>query len=127
MKDTKTNSNQIFNRPLRRTTFLGPMIGKLPKSGGSGGSTTYTKSVVYDEQKTILTITNVEDGTQKTPYDVNIPHNAITLYPNTSNPFADYGGLSTHWMKCLISADLSTYTLFFTKLPYKSINWLRFI
>lgn len=50
-----------------------------------------------------------------------IPHNAITIYPNTTDPFNDYGDLSTHWMKCLISADLSTYTLFF-KYEYQGRN-----
>ena len=51
-----------------------------------------------------------------------IPHNAITIYPNTTDPFTDYNGLSTHWMKCLVSADLSTYTLFF-KYEYEGRNF----
>ena len=51
-----------------------------------------------------------------------IPHNAITIYPNTTDPFNDYSDLSTHWMKCLISADLSTYTLFF-KYEYEGRNF----
>lgn len=72
MKDTKTNSNQIFNRPLRRTTFLGPMIGKLPKSGGSKGPTTYTKSVIRDDQTNTVTVTNVENGVQTPPYTINL-------------------------------------------------------
>lgn len=71
MKDTKTKSEQIFNRPPRRTTFLGPMVGKLPTFSGSGGPTTYTKSVINNNENKTLTITNVKNGTSQTPYTVN--------------------------------------------------------
>lgn len=112
--DAKQELLNAVNANKPRQSVGGIAINLARRGGGSSGPTTFTKSVAYNGQKTILTIINVENGVEQQAYEVNIPHNAITLYPNIANPFTDYGGLSTHWMKCLISADLSTYTLFFT-------------
>ena len=103
-KDTKTTDY----KPAPYCIFGEDNAGKVPVGREDG----LIEFKDYESGGTITLPLDYQDDNQ-IANKPEIPHNAITLYPNTSNPFADYGGLSTHWMKCLVSADLSTYTLFF--------------
>ena len=71
MKDTKTKSEQIFNRPPRRTSFLGPMVGKLPTSGGGGGQSKVIEIVESDYDPTKISenyLTYFTQGVNNGPF-----------------------------------------------------------
>ena len=111
-KDTKTTDY----KPAPYCIFGEDNAGKVPVGREDG----LIEFKDYEGGGTITLPLDYQDDNQIANKPV-IPHNAITIYPNTTDPFTDYGDLSTHWMKCLISADLSTYTLFF-KYEYQGRN-----
>lgn len=89
MKNTNDAKQELLNaigsnKPRQSVGGIAINLGN--RGGGSSGPTTYTKSVVNNETNHELTITNVEDGVQKTPYKINYggggeaPIQAITDY-----------------------------------------------
>lgn len=132
-KDTKTTDYKpapycIFGEENADKVPVGREDGLIEFKDYVGGGTSD-----YNELENKPTINEVELSGDKTTSDLQIsyndlldkpviPHNAITLYPDTTDPFTDYSDLSTHWMKCLVSSDLSTYTLFF-KYEYEGRNF----
>ena len=116
--DAKQELLNAINANKPRQSFGGIAINLGARRGGSGGPTTYTKSVINERNNVGVlgdrgynqTITNVENGVE-TSQTIQIPHEAISR-AEKSDPF-EATGLDPNWFKFYYTADFSSYAIWF--------------
>ena len=119
MKNTTDAKQELLNaissnKPRQSVGGIAINLGN--RGGGSSGPTTYTKSVAHDEQANTLTVTNVENGSQQTPYTVNLDtrttnYNELENKPSINNVTLS-GNKTTSDLdiELKINTDFTSYT-----------------